>query len=386
MEDFLLFDETQYQEEERMIRDSVQAWVRDEVLPKLPDAFEQATFPDAFIEGSAKLGLLGMSLPSEYGGSDASSMMYGLVCEALEWGDSGLRSFVSVQSSLCMYPIFAFGSEAQKKKYLAKMAAAELIGCFGLTEPDVGSDPSRLRTHAKKVDGGWCLNGAKMWITNAPIADLAIVWAKTDDGIRGFIVEKAFDGFMRNTIHHKMSLRASNTGELIFDDCFVPDENLLPKSTIGLAAPLKCLTQARFGIAFGAIGAAKACFEAALSYAKTRKQFDKPIAAFQLVQKDLVAMFTEINKAQCFNLHLARLKDQGKASHVMVSMAKMNACKEALHIARMARNLLGGNGISLEYPVIRHMLNLESVFTYEGTDNIHTLAIGKHITDLNAFA
>lgn len=351
----------------------------------MPEAYEKARFPAELIPQLVELGLLGMSLPPEYGGSQANPVMYGLVCQELERGDSGLRSFVSVQNSLCMYPIFRYGTEAQKKQFLPKMAKGEMMGCFGLTEPDTGSDPSNLNTHAEKVSDGWVLNGAKMWITNAAISDLAIVWAKTKEGIRGFIVEKSFKGFKRNEIHHKLSLRASHTGELIFNNCFIPDANFLPGSEKGLAAPLSCLTEARFGIAWGAMGAAQACFEVVLAYTKDRKQFKKPLAAFQMIQKDLTDMFVEIMKAQCLNLRLGRLKEQNKADHVMVSLAKLNSCREALKIARMARNLLGANGISLEYPVIRHMNNLESVFTYEGTDNIHHLIVGKHLTGLDAF-
>ncbi len=261
-----------------------------------------------------------------------------------------------------------------------------LIGCFGLTEPDSGSDPASMRTTAKKVDGGWRLNGSKMWITNAPIADLAIVWAKTEQGVRGFIVEKSFEGFKRMEIKHKMSLRASITGELAFDDVFVPDENLLPGTEKGLGAALSCLSQARYGISWGAMGAAMACFDITREYLLERKQFDRPLASFQLVQADLAQMYSEILKAQCLNLQIGRLKDKGEDTPVMISLAKRNACREALNIARGCRNLLGGNGISLEYHVIRHMLNLESVFTYEGTDNVHTLVLGRHLTGINAFA
>jgi glutaryl-CoA dehydrogenase len=385
MEDLLLLDE-ELTAEEKLVRDSVRKFVDHDVIPIIAEHYEQATFPKSLIKQSAKLGLLGMTLPEQYGGSSASYVSYGLVCQELERGDSGLRSFVSVQSSLCMYPIFAYGSEAQKTKYLPKMAAGELIGCFGLTEPDSGSDPGSMKTTATKVKDGWILNGSKLWITNATIADLAIVWAKTSDGIRGFVVEKGCPGFSTAEIKHKMSLRASITGELIFSDCFVSDSALLPGSEKGLGAALGCLTQARYGIAWGAIGAAEACFDSALSYCKERKQFDKPLAQFQLIQKDLTEMFNEINKAKWMNLRLGRLKDAGKANYAMVSLAKMNACKEALNIARMARNLLGANGISLEYPVIRHMHNLETVFTYEGTDNVHHLIVGRHLTGLNAFA
>lgn len=384
MEDFLLIDEL-LNDEERLIRDTVREFVDAEVIPLMAEAYEAGHFPRELVSRLGALGLLGMTLPEVYGGSGASYVSYGLVCQEIERGDSGLRSFASVQSSLCMFPIYQFGSEAQKKRFLPPMTRGEIIGCFGLTEPDSGSDPGSMTTNAKKVDGGWRLNGAKMWITNAPFADIAIVWARTDQGIRGFIVEKEFKGFTRNEIKQKMSLRASATGELVFEDCFVPDENYLPGSEKGLAAPLTCLTQARYGIAWGAIGAAMACYEIALQYTKERTQFNKPIAAFQLVQKDLVEMFAEINKAQLLNLRIGRLKDEGRATFSMVSMAKMNGCKEALKIARMARNLLGGNGISLEYHVIRHMNNLESVFTYEGTDNIHHLIVGKHITGLSAF-
>lgn len=384
MEDFLLIDKL-LNDEEKMIRDSVRQFVDAEVTPLIEDAYEKGYFPKSLIKRCAELGLLGMTLPEVYGGSNANYVGYGLVCQEIERGDSGLRSFVSVQSSLCMYPIFAYGSEEQKQRFLPAMCKGEVIGCFGLTEPDSGSDPASMRTYAKKVAGGWQLDGAKMWITNAPFADIAIVWAKTDEGIRGFIVEKEFKGFIRNEIKHKMSLRASSTGELVFENVFVPDENFLPGSEKGLAAPLGCLTQARYGIAWGAMGAAQACYDIALNYSKERKQFGKPIGAFQLVQKDLVEMFNEILKAQFLNLRLGRLKDEGKATFAMVSLAKMNSCKEALKIARMARNILGGNGISLEYHVIRHMANLESVFTYEGTDNVHHLIVGKHITGLNAF-
>jgi glutaryl-CoA dehydrogenase len=285
-----------------------------------------------------------------------------------------------------MYPLYAFGATEQQQMWLPKMITGEVIGCFGLTESDAGSDPNSMRTTAKKVEGGWCLNGSKLWITNATIAHIAIIWAKTDQGIRGFIVETTTEGFSALAIAHKLSLRASDTGELVLKDCFVPDEALLPGTTEGLAAALKCLTQARFGIAFGAIGAAMACFDAALSYTKTRKQFNRPIAGFQLIQKSLADMFTEIVKAQSLNLTIARLMDANQATFVQVSMAKRNACEQALYIAREARNLLGANGISGEYPVMRHLQNLETVFTYEGTHNMHTLILGKHITGLGAFA
>lgn len=384
MDDLLFIDE-QLQDDERMIRDSVARFVNQDVVPLMAESFEEAKFPAKLIKKTAELGLLGLTLPSQYGGAAASYVTYGLVCQELERGDSGLRSFVSVQSSLCMYPIFRYGTEEQKKRFLPKMAVGEVIGCFGLTEPDSGSDPASMRTHAKKVDRGWRLNGAKMWITNATVADIAIVWAKTEAGIRGFIVEKAFKGFISREIKLKMSLRASITGELVFEDVFVPDENVLPGSDKGLGAPLSCLSQARYGIAWGAMGAAMACFDATREYLLERQQFNKPLASFQLIQKDLANMYTEIIKAQWMNLQIGRLKDAGRETPTMISLAKGNACREALKIARTCRNLLGANGISLEYPVIRHMLNLESVYTYEGTDNVHTLVLGRHITGINAF-
>ncbi|MEM1243623.1 MAG: acyl-CoA dehydrogenase family protein [Pseudomonadota bacterium] len=384
MQDFLFLDE-QYTTEEKMVRDTVRRFVDNAVMPGIESAYEKGYFQQELIPQLAELGLLGMTLPESVGGANTSYVAYGLACQELERGDSGIRSFASVQSSLCMYPIYTYGNEAQQQKYLPKMARGELIGCFGLTEPDAGSDPGSMRTVAKKVNDGYLLNGSKMWITNAPIADLAVVWAKTEDDIRGFIVEKEFDGFERSEIKNKLSLRASSTGELVFKDCFIPEENLLPKSK-GLASPLGCLTQARYGIAWGTIGSAMACYEIALNYAKERKQFEKPIASFQLVQKDLVDMFAEICKSQTLNLQIGRLKDQGKATFNHISLAKRNGCQQALKIARKARNVLGGNGISLEYHVIRHMTNLESVFTYEGTDNIHTLILGRFITGENAFA
>lgn len=385
MEDLLLIDEM-LKDEEKIARETVRRFMNDAAIPLMEDAYEDARFPEELIPQMAEMGLLGITLPAAYGCAESNYTTYGLVCQELERGDSGLRSFVSVQSSLCMYPIFQFGSEEQRKKYLPGMAKGEVIGCFGLTEPDSGSDPASMRTRAKKVDGGWLLNGSKMWITNAPFADLAVVWAKTEEGIRGFIVEKEFKGFQRNPIHKKLSLRASATGELVMDDCFVPDENLLPNSEQGLVCPLMCLTQARYGIAWGAVGAAMACYEIALDYTLDRKQFGKPIASFQLVQKDLVSMINEITKAQLQNLRVGRLMDEKRASHVMVSMCKMNSAREALNICRMARNLLGANGISLEFHIIRHMTNLESIFTYEGTDNVHNLIIGRHLTGINGFS
>lgn len=384
MDDFLLLDE-QLSTEEKQARDSIRVWVDAEFQPLILDAFEKAEFPQQIIPGLAQLGVLGMTLPEEYGGSNASYVAYGLVCQELERGDSGLRSFVSVQSSLSMYAIFQYGSDAQKQQFLLKMAAGECIGCFGLTEPDSGSDPASMKTTAKKVDGGWQLNGSKLWITNATLADIAIVWAKTDECVRGFIVEKDFEGFAANPIHHKLSMCASDTGELVFNNCFVPDLHYLEKSDCGMKAPLSCLTQARYGIAWGAMGAAQACFDLTKNYVLERKQFDKPVASFQLVQKELADIFTEIVKTQTLNLQVGRLMDAGKSTPEHISLAKMNGARAALDIARRCRNLMGANGISLEYDVIRHLVNLETVFTYEGTDNVHHLILGKYVTGINAF-
>jgi len=384
MDDLMLLDAS-LQDEERMIRDSVAHFVAHEVKPFILEAFEHATFPSFLIKKMAELGLFGFTLPREYGGSAGGDVAYGLICQELERGDSALRSFISVQSALCMYPIYQFGDEAQKKHYLPLMAKGELIGCFGLTEPDSGSDPARMKTVAKKVAGGWRLSGSKMWITNATIADIAIIWANTEQGICAFIVEKSFKGFSTHEIKHKMSLRASVTGELVCEDVFVPDDHLIPGTMKGLGAALSCLNQARYGISWGVMGAAQACFDLTKAYLLSRKQFSKPLAGCQLIQRDLSLMYTEIIKAQCLHLQLGRLKEAQKSTPAMISLAKGNACREALKIARTCRNLLGANGISLEYDVIRHMLNLESVFTYEGTDNIHLLILGKHITNINAF-
>lgn len=385
MQDLIQFDAL-LTSEEKAIRDTVRHFVDTEVTPIMVDAYEKAQFPQHLIKRLADLGVLGITLPEHVGGLNAGYVTYGLVCQELERGDSGLRSFVSVQSSLCMYPIFTYGTEKQQQQWLPKMARGELIGCFGLTEPDGGSDPSAMKTHAEKVSGGWLLNGSKQWITNAPFADLAIVWAQTKAGVRGFIVEKEFAGFERREIHNKMSLRASATGSLFFNDCFIPDSNLLPGTEKGLGAALSCLTQARYGVAWGANGAAMACLEIALDYLGSRQVFGKPLAGFQLIQKDLADIYTEICKAQLLNLQSGRLKEQGYNDPTLASMAKMNSCQQALTAARMIRNLLGGNGITLDYQVIRHMTNLESVFTYEGTDNIHHLIIGKYLTGLNAFS
>ncbi len=384
MEDFLMLNDL-LSSEEKLVKSSVKRFVAN-LGNIFLEANEAAYFPQEIIPEIAQLGLLGMNLPEEFGGSNANYISYGLACQELERADSALRSFVSVQNSLCMFPIYKYGTEEQKKQYLPAMASGEIIGCFGLTEPDAGSDPSSMKTFAKKVAGGWKLNGTKMWITNAPFADIAIIWAKTDKGVRGFIVEKQMSGYRTNEIKHKFSLRASATGEIVLEDCFVPDENFLIGTEKGLSSALSCLDQARFGIAWGVIGAAEICFETTLSFVKERKQFNKPIASFQLIQKDLVDMFNEIVKAQCLNLHLGRLKDENKATPEMISLMKMNACREALKIARTCRNLLGASGITLDYPVICHMVNLESVFTYEGTDNIHHLIVGKYLTGQDAFA
>lgn len=384
MDDLLLLD-TELSEDERFIRDTIRQFVNHEVNPLMTEAFEKAVFPKALIKKCADLGLFGLTLPAQYGGAEASYLTYGLLCQELEKGDSALRSFVSVQNSLCMYPIFRFGTETQRQTLLPKMASGKIIGCFGLTEPDSGSDPASMHTKAKKVSAGFQLTGTKMWITNGPIADIALIWAKTEQGIRCFLVEKEFKGYECHEITHKMSLRASLTGEIVLDNVFVPDANLLPGTEKGLSTALACLNQARFGIAWGAVGAAMACFDITKDYLLQRKQFDKPLASFQLIQKDLALMYEEIVKAQCLNFRIAQLKDKSEERFAMISLAKSNACREALKIARTCRNLLGANGISLEYQVIRHMLNLESLFTYEGTDNIHTLILGRHITGLNAF-
>lgn len=384
MEDFLLLEQ-QFNAEELAIRNKVREFVRNHAIPKMASSFENATSMREFIPELAHLGLLGMTLPKEYGGHAQNYISYGLVCQELEYGDSSLRSFFSVQNSLCMYPIMMFGTDAQKEYWLPKMAKGEAIGCFGLTEIDAGSDPASLTTTATEIGGGFELNGSKKWITNAPFADIAIIWAKTINGIEAFLVEKDTPGFTTKVIEHKMSLRTSMTGEITLKACKIPNNNRLPGTSKGLVTALECLTQARFGIAWGTIGSAMACFDTALDYCKNRKQFNKLLASFQLIQKSLSEMFTEITKAQCMNLQIAKLKDANLANFAMISMAKMNACREALKVARQARDLLGANGITLNYPVIRHMQNLEAVSTYEGTDNIHHLILGKYITGINAF-
>jgi glutaryl-CoA dehydrogenase len=375
--------DTVLSEEERMVRDTVRKFVRERVLPIIGEHFEAGTFPRELVPELAALGLLGMHLDG-YGCAGLSAVSYGLACQELEAGDSGIRSFVSVQGSLAMFPIFAFGSEEQKQHWLPRMAQGEVIGCFGLTEPDSGSDAASMGTTARRDGSSYVLNGTKMWITNGGIADIAIVWARAEDGIRGFIVERGTPGFSTADIHHKLSLRASVTSELHFEDCRIPDTQMLPNIR-GMRGPLSCLNEARFGIAWGTIGAARACYEVALEYAKTRQQFQRPIARFQLVQQKLVDMATELVKAQLLALQLGRLKDDGLLHPVQISVAKRNNVREALHTAREARSILGANGITLEYPISRHMNNLESVFTYEGTDDIHTLIIGQAITGENAF-
>jgi len=371
-------------EEERMVRDTVRKFVQERVLPIISEHFEAGTFPRELIPAIADLGLLGMHLEG-YGCAGLSAVSYGLACQELEAGDSGLRSFVSVQGSLVMFPIWSFGSEEQKQRWLPRMARGEVIGCFGLTEPDAGSDPSSMRTTARRDGDSFVLNGTKMWITNGGIADLAVVWARAEDGIRGFLVERGTPGFTTSDVHHKLSLRASITSELHFEDSRVPAENMLP-NVRGLRGPLSCLDEARYGIAWGATGAARACYEVALDYARTRIQFNRPIGSFQLVQQKLAIMATELVKAQLLALQLGRLKDDGMVHPVQISIAKRNNVREALKTAREARSILGANGITLEYPISRHSNNLESVFTYEGTDDIHTLIIGQAITGLNAFS
>src|SRR6266536_2226683 len=371
-------------EEERLVRNTVRKFVRERVLPIIGEHFEAGTFPRELIPAIAELGLLGMHIDG-YGCAGLSAVCYGLACQELEAGDSGLRSFVSVQGSLTMFPIFAYCTEEQKQHWLPRMARGEVIGCFGLTEPDSGSDPGSMRTTARHDGNSYVLNGTKMWITNGGMADMAIVWARAEDGIRGFIAGRGTPGFTTSDRHHKLSLRASITSELHFEDCRVPAENMLPNIR-GLRGPLSCLDEARYGIAWGANGAARACYEVALDYAKSRVQFKRSIASFQLVQQKLVNIATELVKAQLLALQLGRLKDEGLLHPVQVSVAKRNNVREALETARSARTVLGANGITLEYPISRHMNNLESVFTYEGTDDIHTLIIGQAITGQNAFS
>ena len=370
-------------DEERMVRDTIRDFVEEKIVPIIEEHNRQATFPLFLVRELGELGCFGSTLEG-YGCAGLNNVAYGLLCQELERGDSGIRSFVSVQSSLVMYPIYTFGSEAQKDRWLPAMARGEKIGCFGLTEHDYGSNPSGMTTRARKDGGSYVLNGAKMWITNGSIADVAIVWARTDEGIRGFLVEKGTPGFTTNDVKGKFSMRTSVTSELVFEECRIPEENLLPK-TDGLKSPLLCLDQARYGIAWGAIGAAMDCYDAALRFAQKRVQFSRPIGGYQMVQRKLVDMVNEITKAQLLCLQLGRLKDLNRLKHTQVSMAKMNNVHMALQIARLARDVLVAAGITDEYPVIRHMCNLESVSTYEGTYDIHALIIGRDITGLDAF-
>jgi len=370
-------------DEERMVQDSVARLVDEKVLPIIQRCFEEHRFPRELVPELAALGLLGSSIHC-YECAGLNSIAYGLICQQLERGDSGIRSFVSVQSSLCMYPIYAFGSEEQKQRYLPRMARGELIGCFGLTEPQGGSDPANMKTHAKRRGTDWVLNGSKMWITNGAIAGLAIVWAMTEDGIRGFLVERDTPGFATPEIERKFSLRASVTAALFFDNVVVPQENVLPQA-LGLKGPLACLTQARYGIAWGVIGAAQACLAKLLDYTADRVLFGRTLAHNQAVQIRLAEMARQITSAQLLALQLGRLKETGAMTPAHVSLAKWNNCRMAIDIARDARDLLGGAGISAEYVPIRHMLNLESVITYEGTETIHQLTIGRELTGVNAF-
>ena len=370
-------------EDEQIVQDTVRRFVADEFMPQIRDAFEKHYFPMDLVPQIAELGLLGSSIEG-YDCAGMNGISYGVICQELERGDSGLRSFVSVQSSLVMYPIHAFGSEEQRQAWLPKLARGEAIGCFGLTEPHGGSDPSNMKTRAKKDGDDWVINGSKMWITNGSIADVAVVWAMTDEGIRGFILEKDMPGFTAQEIEHKFSLRASVTGALFFDNVRVPKENMLP-NVKGLKGPLSCLTQARYGITWGVIGAAQACLEEALSYTEDRVLFDRPLSHTQSVQMRLADMARRITTAQLLSLRLGKLKDAGEMTPSQVSVAKWNNCRAALDIARDARDLLGGSGISAEYAAIRHMLNLESLITYEGTETVHQLVVGKELTGVNAF-
>ncbi len=370
-------------DEERLVQDSVGKFVDEQVLPIIGECFEHERFPRELIPEIAQLGVLGSTIEG-YGCAGLNSVSYGLICQELERGDSGLRSFVSVQSSLCMFPIYAYGSEEQRERWLPRMAKGEAIACFGLTEPHGGSDPANMKTNARRKGQDWVLNGAKMWITNGSIADVAVVWAQTEEGIRGFLVEKDFKGFSAELIKHKMSLRASITSSLFFDNVVVPESNVLP-GVVGLKGPLSCLTQARYGICWGVTGAAQACLAQAIDYAKTRTLFGKPLAATQSAQIRLAEMARKITSAQLLALQLGRLKDAGEMSPTQVSLAKWNNTRAAIEIARDARDLLGGAGISVEYVPIRHALNLESVITYEGTETVHQLTVGRALTGISAF-
>jgi glutaryl-CoA dehydrogenase len=381
--DFLRIDAL-LSDEERMIRDTVRSYVRDRLLPDVGDWFEAGTLPSKELaRGLGELGLLGMHLEG-YGCAGTSAVAYGLACLELEAGDSGLRSLVSVQGSLSMFAIWRYGSEEQKQEWLPRMAAGEAIGCFGLTEPDAGSDPGSMRTRARRDGADWVLNGTKMWITNGSVADVAVVWARTDEGVRGFLVPAGTPGFSTQDIHQKLSLRASVTSELILDDVRLPADAQLPAAE-GLRAPLSCLSEARFGIVFGAVGAGRACYEAALEYSRTREQFGKPIGSFQLVQAKLAHMLLKVNQGALLALHLGRMKDGGTLRNEHVSFGKLANVNSAMEVAREARQVLGANGITLEYPVIRHMNNLESVVTYEGTADVHTLVLGQALTGIAAY-
>ncbi len=369
--------------EERLLRDTVRRFVEDRILPDVGGWWEEGTFPIELAKEMGAMGLLGMHLEG-YGCAGTSATAYGLACLELEAGDSGTRSFVSVQGSLAMFPIWKFGSDEQKETWLPGMAQGDIIGCFGLTEPDSGSDPSSMRTSAKRAGTDWILNGTKMWITNGNVAAVAIIWAHTDEGIRGFIVPTDTKGFTSNLIHRKASLRASVTSELVLEDVRIPNGFVLP-GVSGMKGPLSCLSEARFGILFGVMGAARACYEAALDYSISRRQFGTPIAAFQLTQQKLVEMMVGVNRGTLTALHLGRMKDEGRLSPELVSFGKFDNVRQALDIARLARSVLGANGITLEYPVIRHMTNLETVYTYEGTNEIHTLILGQAITGIPAF-
>lgn len=371
-------------DEERMVQDTVARFTDEKVLPIIGECFDQARFPEELIPEIAGLGLLGASIPEQYGGAGMSGVAYGLICQELERGDSGLRSFASVQSSLVMYPIFAYGSEEQKKHYLPKLSSAEMIGCFGLTEPHGGSDPSNMKTHAKKDGDDWIIDGAKMWITNGNLAHIAVVWAQTDDGVQGFIVPTDSKGFTAQEIHRKMSLRASVTSGLFLDGVRVPDANRLP-NVKGLKGPLGCLTQARYGITWGPIGAAQACLKEVLDYTAERTLFSRPLAANQAIQLKMADMARRITTAQLLSLELGRKKDAGSMAPNQVSLAKWNNVRMAIDIARECRDILGGAGITTEHCAIRHALNLESVITYEGTETVHQLVIGRELTGISAF-
>lgn len=372
-------------EEHKLIRETAREWVKKDISPIIEEACQQATFPKQILEGLAEIGAFGPYIPEEYGGAGLDQISYGLIMQELERGDSGIRSTASVQSSLVMYPIYKYGNEEQRKKYLSKLSSGELIGCFGLTEPNHGSNPGGMTTNIKDAGDHYILNGAKMWISNSPFADIAVVWAKNEEGrIKGVIVERGMKGFTTPETHNKWSLRASATGELVFDNVKIPKENILPNKD-GLGAPLGCLDSARYGIAWGAIGAAMDCYDTALRYSKERIQFGKPIAAFQLQQKKLAEMITEITKAQFITLRLGQLKNEDRATSAQISMCKRNNVEMALNITRDARQILGGMGITGEYSIMRHMMNLESVITYEGTHDIHLLITGLDITGENAF-